>query len=79
MLVDKSFWHRPERYLLGSYDKPLYFETIDEAIKCVSDIIGHPFESTTDAIKQILDNYRELHDDNDTGYSVHEFIENREG
>lgn len=68
----------PERYLLDSYDEPLYFETIDEAAKCVADIVGHPVALTVEAIDQALDNYLETtHEDNDTWYSFHEFIEGR--
>ena len=73
-----SFEHFPERYLLDSYDEPLYFETIDEAAKCVSDIVGHPVEPSVEAIDQALDDYLAEHEDNDTWYSFHEFIEDRD-
>ena len=75
----RSFEHFPERYLLDSYDEPLYFETINEAAKCVSDIVGHPVEQSVEAIDQALDDYLEVHEDDDTWYSFHEFIEDREG
>ena len=71
--------HFSERYLLDSYDEPLYFETIDEAAKCVSDIVGHTVETTVEAIDQALDDYLEVYEDNDTWYCFHEFIEDREG
>lgn len=38
-------------YLLDSYDEPLYFEEIEEAAKCVSDIVGHPVNQ---ASKQLM-------------------------
>ena len=78
LFATNSFEHFPERYLLDSYDEPLYFETIEEAAKCVSDIVGHPVEPNVEAIDQALDDYLEVHED-DTWYSFHEFIEDREG
>ena len=79
LFATNSFEHFLERYLLDSYDEPLYFETINEAAKCVSDIVGHPVEQSVEAIDQALDDYLEVHEDNDTWYSFHEFIEDREG
>ena len=67
-----------ERYLLDSYNEPLYFETIKDAAKCVSDIVGHPIEPSFEAIDQALDDYLAEHEDNDTWYSFHEFIEDVE-
>ncbi len=78
LFATNSFEHFPERYLLDSYDEPLYFETIDEAAKCVSDIVGHPVEPIVEAIDQALDDYLAEHEDNDTWYSFHEFIEDLE-
>ena len=75
LYVTNSFTHFPERYLLDSYNEPLYFETIDEAAKCVSDIVGHPIEPSVEAIDQALDDYLQVHKDDDTWYSFHEFIE----
>ena len=63
----------PERYLLDSYDEPLYFETIGEAAECVSDIVGHPVEATIKAIDEALDEYMEEHEDDEIFYSFHEF------
>ena len=67
-------------FLLGaSPQKPLYFEDIEEAAKCVSHIVGHPIEPNVEAIDAALDDYLAEHEDNDTWYSFHEFIEDREG
>lgn len=51
---------------------------IEEAAKCVSDIVGHPVEPNVEAIDQALDDYLTEHEDNDTWYSFHEFIEDVE-
>ena len=77
LFATNSFKHFPERYLLDSYEEPLYFETIDEATQCVSDIVGYPIEPSFEAIDQALDDYLAEHEDNDTWYSFHEFIEDR--
>lgn len=79
LFATNSFEHFLERYLLDSYDEPLYFETIDEAAKCVAGIVGHTVKPTVEAIDQALDDYLTEHEDNDTWYSFHEFIENRDG
>lgn len=79
LFATNSFEHFPERYLLDSYEEPLYFEDINEAAKCVSDIVGHPVEPNVEAIDQALDDYLAEHEDSDTWYSFHEFIEDREG
>lgn len=65
----------PERYFLDSYEDWEYFETLDDAAKCVSKIIGHDVEPSVDAIDKALDNYVEEHEENneDTFYSFHEF------
>ena len=78
LYATNSFTHFPERYLLDSYDEPLYFEDIEEAAKCVSDIVGHTIEPSVEAIDQALDDYLEVHEDDDTWYSFHEFIEDVE-
>lgn len=78
LFATNSFEHFPERYLLDNYDEPLYFETIEEAAQCVSDILGHPIEQSVEAIDQALDDYLAEHEDNDTWYSFHEFIEDVE-
>lgn len=79
LFATNSFEHFPERYLLDSYDEPLYFEDIEEAARCVADIVGHPIESSVETIDAALDDYLAEHEDNDTWYSFHEFIEDREG
>lgn len=61
--------------MLDSYNEPLYFENIEEAVKCVADIVGHPVEPNVDAIIQALDDYLEEHENDDTWYSFHVFEE----
>ena len=78
LFATNSFEHFLERYLLDSYDEPLYFETIDEAAKCVAGIVGHTVKPTVEAIDQALDDYLTEHEDNETWYSFHEFIEDRD-
>ena len=77
LFATNSFEHFPERYLLDSYDEPLYFEDIEEAAKCVSDIVGNPVEPNGEAINRALDDYLAEHEDNDTWHSCREFIEGR--
>ena len=77
LYATNSFTHFPERYLLDSYEEPLYFVDIEEGAKCVSDIVGHPVEPNVEAIDQALDDYLAEHEDDDTWYSFHEFIEDR--
>ena len=64
-----------ERYLLDSYNEPLYFETINEAAKCVSDIVGHTIEPSVEAIDQALDDYLEAREDENIWYNFLEFEE----
>ena len=66
LLATNCFEHFTELYLLDSYDEPLYFETIDEAAKCVSDIVSHTVELSVEAIDHPLDDYLEVHEDSDT-------------
>ena len=73
-----SFEHSSERYLLDNYDEPLYFEIIEEATKCVSDIVGHLVELIVKAIDHALDDFLAEHEDNDTLYSFHEVIEDND-
>lgn len=63
----------PDRYFLDNYDEPLYFETIEEAAKSVSGIVGHEVEPTVKAIDEALEDYMEEHEDEDLFYSFHEF------
>jgi hypothetical protein len=79
VIRDQQLRALPRAILIDSYDEPLYFETIDEAAKYVSDIVGHPIEPSVEAIDQALDGYLAEHEDNDAWYSFHEFIEDREG
>ena len=78
LYVTNSFTHFPERYLLDSYNEPLYFLTINEAAKCVSDIVGHSVEPSVETIDQALEDYLTEHESDDTWYSFHEFIEDRD-
>lgn len=72
---DASGEYFPERYFLDSFEDWEYFETIDEAAKFVSNIIGHEVEPSADAIDKALDNYVEEHEEEneDIFYSFHEF------
>lgn len=53
----------------------LFFFFGSVGAKCVSDIVGHPVEPNVEAIGQALDDYLEVHEDDDTWYSFHEFEE----
>ena len=72
---DASGEYFPERYFLDSFEDWEYFETLDEAAKFVSKIIGHEVEPSADAIDKALDNYVEEHEEEneDVFYSFHEF------
>lgn len=61
----------PDRYFLDSYDEPMYFETLEEAAKYVSGVVGHEVNDDFDSIEEALDNYVESQDD-DVFYSFHE-------
>ena len=65
----------PERYFLDSYEDWEYFETLDDAAKFVSKIIGHRVEPSVDALEKALDNYVEEHEEDNENifYSFHEF------
>ena len=78
LFATNSFEHFTERYLLDSYEEPLHFETIEEAAKCVSDIVGHPIEPSVETIDQALEDFLTEHESDDTWYSFHEFIEDRD-
>ena len=71
LFATNSFEHSPERYPLDSYEEPLYFEDIEDAAKCVSDIVGYTIEPNVEAIDQTLDDYLTEHEGNDTWYSFH--------
>ena len=72
---DTSGEYFPERYFLDSYEDWEYFETLDEAAKFVSNIIGHEVEPSVDEIDKALDKYVEEHEEEneDIFYSFHEF------
>lgn len=64
----------PERYFLDSHEDWKYFETLDDAAKFVSRIIGSEVEPSVDAISDALDCYVEEHEEEneDMFYSFHE-------
>lgn len=70
-----SFIHFPERYMLDSFDEPLYFEDLESASKCVSEIVEHDVDPTVESIIQALDDFLEENEDEDTWYSFHSFEE----
>ena len=72
---DASGEYFPERYFLDSYEDWEYFETLDDAAKFVSNIIGHEVEPSVDEIDKALDKYVEEHEEEneDIFYSFHEF------
>lgn len=65
----------PETYFLDSYDEQQYFETIEEAAECVSEIVGHTVETTIDAIQEALEKYVEQKERSgeEVFYGFHEF------
>ena len=65
----------PERYMLDSYDEPLYFDDLRDAARCVAEIVGHDVDESTEAIISALDDYLEQHDEDDIWYSFHDFEE----
>ena len=62
-----------DRYFLDGYDQQEYYETIDQAVKDVSEIVGHPVEATVEDIQEALYEYIESQEDEDLFYSFHEF------
>ena len=72
---DASGDYFPERFYLDGYDDSAYFETIEEAAKYVSEIVGHKVEASVNAVSQALDDYIEEHEEEnpDLFYSFHEF------
>ena len=65
----------PKRYLLDSFDEPMYFDNPRDTARCVADIVGHDVDESTEAIIQAIDDYLETHEDSGTWYSFHEFEE----
>jgi len=70
---DSNGTYFPDRYLLDNYEEPLYFETIEDAAKHVSGIVGYEVDPTVKAIDDALEDYVEEHEDEDIFYSFHEF------
>ena len=72
---DASGEYFPERYFLDSYEDWEYFETIDDAAKFVSRIVGFEVEADINSIDKALDDYVEEHEEEneDIFYSFHEF------
>ena len=71
---DTTGCYFPERFFLDNTNEPLYFETIEEAADCVSEIVGYKVAATVDDIQEALDKYIELQENpNDVFYSLHEF------
>lgn len=54
----------------------LFFGSV--GAKWVANIVGHTVEPHVEAIDQTFDDYLEVHEDNDTWYSFHEFIEDQD-
>lgn len=65
----------PERYLLDSYEDTMYWETIEEAVKYVSDLVGYSVEPDVEVIDAALKKYQEQKEENgeDCFYTFHEF------
>ena len=65
----------PERFLLDTHNDCEYFETIEQAARYVSDIVGHEVGASVDVVMSALDDYEEKHfaSDPDIFYSFHEF------
>ena len=72
---DASGEYFPERYFLDSFEDWEYFETIDDAAKFVSRIVGFEVEADINSIDKALDDYVEKHEEEneDIFYSFHEF------
>jgi len=63
----------PDRYFLDSYNDWYYWQTIEDAAKHISGIVGHEVELTVEAIDDALEDYQQEHEDDDLFYSFHEF------
>lgn len=64
-----------DRYFLDAYEDPQYFETIEEAAKFVSDLVGQEVSADVNAIESALDEYVEVRQENDEDvyYCFHGF------
>jgi hypothetical protein len=70
---DNSGIYFPDRYFLDSYDDWYYWQTIEDAAKHISGIVGHEVNPTVKAIDDALEDYQQEHEDEDLFYSFHEF------
>lgn len=64
--------HSLERVVLDSQER-LYFEDLEAASKCVSEIVKHDVDSTVGSIIQALDDYLEECESDDTSYFFNSF------
>ena len=69
---DISGSYFPERFVLYSYNGREYFETIEDAAKYVSEIVGRRVKTDVGAIHRALDAYEEKNPD--LFYSFNELI-----
>lgn len=72
---DKDGQFFSDRYYLDAYEDPQYFETIEEAARFVTDLVGKKVAAKVSAIEAALDEYAEIKQENDEDvfYSFHEF------
>lgn len=70
---DASGEYFPERFFLDTGEDWEYFETIEEAARYVSGIIGREVRPEKNAIEEALGEYMEEQEDEDIWYSFHEF------
>lgn len=65
----------PDQYFLDSYEDPMYFENLDDAVKYVKELVGADIESSTASICEALEEYQEQQQSqgNDVFYCFHEF------
>lgn len=70
---DTSGLYFPSRYILDSTDEWEEFDTIDEAAKFVSKIVGKAVNASFDDVIEALEIYQEEHDDDvDKFFSFHQ-------
>ena len=61
----------PFRYLLEANDDMLYFHSLEEAAKAVTEIVGHKVAAEEEKIDDALDDYMEEHEED--FFSFHHF------
>lgn len=71
--VTNSFEYFPERYYLDNYEEPLYFDDINDAARCVSEIVGHEVKPDVTEIITALDKYMDDNPGDENWHSFHEF------